>query len=496
MRCHTVARFIPLVLLLASCSDEPADRLIAPQDLVLLSSSTCELGLPLAGAYAEIARLRAEVDLLEASGSLNAGQATALRNHLDNAIRQLDAGRNCPALAQLRAFRAQVGAFIEAGVLSESEGAPLIDDVNDIIGATPLVAEASVVSGWTHSCGISTSGTAYCWGWNIYGQLGTGTPDSESTPARVSGGLKFVSVHPAFQHTCALTPEGQAYCWGTGTDGQVGDGTTDVRDTPVLVTGGLTFATLTTDGRTSCGLTPVGDAYCWGNNEHGQLGDGTTTNRSSPVLVSGGLTFGTLGLGNGQACGLTTAGAAYCWGLNSTGALNVGTSDDPVTTPTAVVGGLIFTSLTVGYTHACGLVAAGEAYCWGQNALAQLGNGTQGGVSTSPGAVATTLRFSQLSAGNFHTCGIATDDNVYCWGRNSTGQVGTGNTTPSYITTPALVTGGHSLIALGVEGGHSCAMDVSGAAYCWGGNTYGQLGDGTTMDSALPVEVGGWTGVP
>src|SRR5262249_22008286 len=150
-------------------------------------------------------------------------------------------------------------------------------------------------------CGVTTAGTAYCWGTSYLGQLGNGSIANSSTPVPVAGDLTFTSVSAGGNHTCGVTTGGAGYCWAAGDDGQLGNGTKTNSRTRVPVAGDLTFTSVSAGSPISgasytyehtCGLTTSGAAYCWGSNYLGQLGNGSTQDSSTPVAVSGELGFG------------------------------------------------------------------------------------------------------------------------------------------------------------------------------------------------------------
>lgn len=232
----------------------------------------------------------------------------------------------------------------------------------------------------------------------------------------------------------------------------------------------------------TCGVTTAGAAYCWGGNTLGELGDGARGPfpQTRPVAVLGGLTFATISAGLSHTCGVTTGGAAYCWGDNVLGQLGDGTMT-PQTSPVAVLGGLTIATVSAGEYSTCGVTIGGAAYCWGYNSFGQLGDGDTIG-RTSPVAVIGGLTFVTVSAGGGrgHTCGVTTGGAAYCWGNNYEGQLGCAY--PCQGPSPQPVLGGLTFAAVNPSAGgdHTCGLTTGGAAYCWGAGKFGP-----------PVAVGG-----
>jgi alpha-tubulin suppressor-like RCC1 family protein len=183
--------------------------------------------------------------------------------------------------------------------------------------------------GATHTCGVTTAGEAFCWGNNWYGQLGDGTVGTRNNPVPVPvvGGRTWSNVTAGSDHSCGVTTAGDAYCWGYNNYGQLGNGNRASQPTPTLVLNGHQWASVSAGFYTTCGLTTAGDAYCWGFNGYGQTGNGNTSEaQTAPARVAGGHTWIVVEPGHTHACGRTNTGVAYCWGRGDSGELGAGST--------------------------------------------------------------------------------------------------------------------------------------------------------------------------
>lgn len=208
---------------------------------------------------------------------------------------------------------------------------------------------------------------------------------------------------------------------------------------------------------------------------------------AAPVAASGNR-YSQISVGGDHTCALTTRGEAYCWGDNGDGQLGDGTmSDSDDAGPQKVIGGLRFKMISAGDEHTCALSTRGEAYCWGENSYGEVGDGTTTHTDLAgPQRVVGGLRFAYIVAADQYTCALTTDARAYCWGDNSYGELGDGTIDDSDNAGPQAVIGGHRFSAISAQEDFTCALTTRGEAYCWGHNLYdgnSQLGDGTEADS-------------
>jgi alpha-tubulin suppressor-like RCC1 family protein len=350
-----------------------------------------------------------------------------------------------------------------------------------------------------YTCGIISTGDMYCWGVSWFGVLGNGSFGSLSpnpTPTLVVGGHQWTELATGNYYVCAIDSDSRVFCWGAGDSGQIGNGNSgqgsvDNVAVPTAISGGGTFSSISTGNfGGACAITLTKAAMCWGAGLDGRLGDGTETLSAVPVAVSGGLSFDAVNTSYTGTCGIV-AGSAYCWGRSEL--LGLGGAPAPDTcaaatpcakTPVAVSGGLVFRPVvSIDANVACAIATDGQAYCWGSG---YLGNGGVG-TSSTPTAVAGGLSWTTLEAGeNFH-CGTVGGGAAYCWGASPNGNLGNGTNVAA--VGPTAVSGGHTFTQLSSSQNHTCGVTTDGNAYCWGGNDAGELGDRTTTSTTTPVRV-------
>jgi alpha-tubulin suppressor-like RCC1 family protein len=365
---------------------------------------------------------------------------------------------------------------------------------------TPTGPFVDVSAGANHTCARSAAGLLYCWGMNSAGQLGDGTTTTRLTPTLVRSDVSFDQISAGAAYTCARTASGATYCWGENSVGQLGDGTKVDRLVPRLVSGLTPFAEVSagrdldlesTGWGHTCARTGSGAVYCWGDNASGELGDGTGTARLVPTAVAGGLRFVDISAGGGHTCGVTDVGAAYCWGYNFSGQLGGGVGYG-VTVPSPVNANATFTEIKASLYHSCGLTTTGAIYCWGFNGAGQLGNGTSTDPSTlsifsPPAPVVGNRSFTAVTLGYNHSCGLASDGAAYCWGWNGVGALGDGTTEMRSV--PTRVRGNLTFVEISAGWDHTCGRTANGVIYCWGANYWGALGDGTATPRLEPKRV-------
>jgi alpha-tubulin suppressor-like RCC1 family protein len=353
---------------------------------------------------------------------------------------------------------------------------------------------------------VTTSNTAWGWGQNRFstnpgGNLGDNTTVDKSSPVSVVGGFTDwcqVSASGGIAgllHSLGVRQSGTAWAWGSGDSGRLGDNSTVAKSSPVSVVGGFTdWCQISAGGSHSLGVRQGGTAWAWGNNAQGRLGDNATATKSSPVSVVGGFVdWCQVSGGYAHSLGVRQGGTAWAWGCNALGQLG---TDSTVSrsSPVSVVGGFTdWCQVSVGTAHSLGVRTGGTAWAWGCNGTGRLGDNTTVNKSSPVSVVGNFTDWCQVSAGGYISVAVRQNGTAWAWGYNTFGTLGDGTTVPK--SSPVQVVGGFTdWCQVSAGKNFLLGLRTEGTAWAWGRNFYGGLGDGTKTNRSSPVSViGGFT---
>jgi alpha-tubulin suppressor-like RCC1 family protein len=405
--------------------------------------------------------------------------------------------------------RCVVAAVLVLGALAVAAPAHAIDP--------PLPDVTQVESGTTHTCAVA-DGAAWCWGDDTDGKLGNGSAPSFGLATRVvgfsgSGQLTGVTqITAGGTHSCARLSNGEAKCWGGNNAFQLGNGTTTPSEQPVTVLNQAGNAPLTgirqiaAGANHTCALLTTGRVLCWGGGPGGQLGNGATTQASLPVpvLTATGVLTGVSQISTSahHTCARRTNRTAWCWGVNEVGRIGDGSVTDRrrASRVVAVSGAGALTGVvhvSAGFRHSCAVLANGQARCWGQNDLHELGTGPTGpAVARRPVVVRSRDRgrppltgVRTISAGSRFTCALLRTGQVRCFGADDDGESGDGARTGRIGPVPVLSATGEydpptpgnltRITQLSAGTDHACVRRNDSRALCWGSNDQDQLSSGS-----------------
>jgi alpha-tubulin suppressor-like RCC1 family protein len=388
------------------------------------------------------------------------------------------------------------------GTLIIGSGSLTVDGL--IIASSP-VRVTSVWGGARHCIVLKNDGTVWDWGMNWLGKLGDNTISVFSVPATYSGGSndRFtpVEVHGpdnvgylnsitaimgGESHNFAVKSDGSVWAWGGNAMGQLGDGINSDSYTPVQVSGLISVQAMGGRGYHSLVVKSDNTVWAWGYNSSGQLGNGTATSSNVPVQASGLSGVSAVSGGGFHSLALKSSGDVWAWGSNGHGELGDGTNinrDKPV----LIQGISGVKQISGGWFHTVALTADGTVWTWGDNSRWQLGDGTIPNRN-SPYQISGLSDIVAVSGGDCHTAALKSDGTVWTWGCNDKSELGNGTTgTDSHV--PVQVSGLTNIIRIAARDYHNIALKSDGTVWTWGWNINGQLGDGTTLDRNVPVQV-------
>ena len=348
-----------------------------------------------------------------------------------------------------------------------------------------------IAAGGGHACATAMNGSLTCWGWNDQRQLGSEMYVADPFPRVIPGVMGVASIAAGSLHTCTLDTAGRCSCFGDGQDGELGRGVTVDSAMPGSVSGAMTFASVAAGVSTTCAIDAAHNLYCWGANDHGQLGLRDTTPRSMPATMVM-ANVASVAMGFQHACAVTMSGTLMCWGSNASGQIGTGGATSMPGVPVAVPGVTDATAVACGRDFTCFVHTSQAISCFGANDFGQLGDGTTNPSTTarSVSGVMDATSISAPSAGT-HVCAVRASGLLACWGGNSSGQLGDGSVLPH--SEPVMVTMPTDIAAVSAGGiandgsGFTCALDREGRVWCWGDGALGQLGTRDYMSRSRPA---------
>lgn len=388
-----------------------------------------------------------------------------------------------------------------------------------------------------HICGLSLNNKIWCWGNNVVGNLGNNSKVSSPVPQTIHSrnNLRFTHLSSGRYNNCALSFEGELWCWGPDYGGKLGNkdkGASIIPERiPIVINPpeeeSLTcnlndgncssnYTKLTATGGSICGLTQENQLWCWGSNSENQLGIASINYSILPRHLNSiselepTPDFIDVSMGNLHTCAISDDNKGWCWGKGEYGQLANGESGDAgiqseypsqISAPANLGRDLSLTQISSGVFHSCGLDDENKIWCWGDNEYGQLGtrNNELANLPTKidhdPLELGNELNFTAVSSGNYHSCGLDTENKIWCWGYNQSGQLGISNNDdtnqPTKINHDPQNTGNEiEFIYLNASRNHSCAIDFFNKAWCWGLNNSYQLGISEDLDeSNLPIKI-------
>jgi alpha-tubulin suppressor-like RCC1 family protein len=482
--------------MLADASDGAAD---APADLNDASDGRMDVLADLADA--SDGPLDIPVDLVDASDGrvdVPADLADASDGPPDAPVDLTDAPDAPADVGVLPTDADQAETGLDGGArpctTNEECASPQVCNINlDGTCGAPVYTHVDVAD--ENTCAVVSDGTVRCWGGNTWGQLGPEVGTIRALPFPVPDQRDVRMVATGWSYTCTLHRTGQVDCWGMDWNGQLGcdspaDSSNGLLCTPYPA--GSPIEQLVVGAARACVRKRGGTVECWGANDHYDLGDGTNVSGPDPKPVYGISDATAIATGVWQGCAVLASGGLKCWGPNDRGQLGNGTLDT-IPVPTTVFGmdgvGAKVVAVSPAEDHSCALLDDGSVRCFGENSYGELGDGQTVAYSTTPVPCAFSRPASLIASGIHFTCAALSDGKVECLGRGDFGQLGNGGDSHSLTPVAASLPGGTVLESIATKYSHVCALDQQGRVWCWGANQSGQLGNGATSELSAPVLV-------
>ena len=356
-----------------------------------------------------------------------------------------------------------------------------------------IFKEGSISAGWYSACGIRANDSrVVCWGYGAFGVLGDGSTTDNLIPNVTADASAYKSVSVGDSHACGIRQnDSRVLCWGRCSNDACGDGQTTIdRYTPYPMTDSSEYLMISASNYYTCGIRANDSrVLCWGWGDRGEMGDGISAAHTNPIATlttdTSGYKFITTGDDSStHSCGIRLNDSrVLCWGEGSDGQLGDGdNSSHNNPNPNITTDSSAYTSIALGYLHACGIRANdSKVLCWGNGYAGQLGDGIIASHEVgNPTLINDASPYLIITSGYDNTCGIRqSDKRVLCWGSGTEGEIGNGNNVDVGTPTLTLDSSAYSSITGGFE--YYCGIRTNDSrVLCWGWGDYGELGDSST----------------
>ncbi|RYZ99686.1 MAG: T9SS type A sorting domain-containing protein [Sphingobacteriaceae bacterium] len=341
------------------------------------------------------------------------------------------------------------------------------------------------ISAYSHSVAIKSDGTLWSWGNNNYGQLGIGSALNRNVPTRVGVLNTWKTVSAGYFHTAAIKTDGSLWTWGYNDSGQLGDASNTNRSSPVQVGTDNNWLSVSAGWYHTLAIKADGSLWAWGNNEYGQLGDFSILNRNVPVRIGVQNDWVKISASFGNSAAVKANGSLWTWGSNNQGQLGIGSTTSQFA-PVRVGTNNNWKDVSMS-AHCIAVQSNGSLWAWGWNGYGQLGNGTTASSSV-PIRIGNENNWLAVS-GHDHSIAIKANGSLWAWGENSSGEIGNGNTNNQSTPIPITNIGNKPNVIVAGDF-YNVIIKADGTLWAWGENLYGQLGDGSTTQRNLPVQIG------
>ncbi len=315
-------------------------------------------------------------------------------------------------------------------------------------------------------------------------------------------------ISPGVFHSCGIKMDNTLWCWGQNNFGQLGDGTTTNRTAPVQVSGGGSWLDVTARGAQyqsnpnansgTCAIKAGGDMFCWGSNLYDALGrpGAAAGDANVPTAVAFTGSWKKLAGGYYSMCAIRSDDRLFCWGNDLYGQLGDGAGNSTGHLAREVSSGGTWKEITsdsLFNVTMCGIKSDDTAWCWGHGGDRRMGNGVDSADRFIPTAISTTgvTTWKKLAQGSNHGCGIKTDDTAWCWGNNTEGQLGIGSTILQNTPVQVSTVNGATWKDISAGSTATCGTRTDDTAWCWGYGQEGNLGNGGVINSDVPIQVSG-----